>query len=83
MLQILQLPLFIRFLNTKGWIYFPTSVEVKNRKKNKHIDSHEKYVPNKALNHFTQPVTHTYLTVIQTAGIVFHTEKKKIWLLLG
>ena len=52
-------------------------MEVKNRKKNKHIDSHEKYVPNKALNHFTQPVTHTYLTVIQTAGTVYHTENNK------
>lgn len=53
------------------------SVEVRNCKKNKHIDSHEKYEPNKALNHFMQPVTHMYLTVIQIVGIVFHTEKKK------
>lgn len=58
-------------------------MEVKNLKKNKHIDSHEKYVPNKALNHFMQLVTHTHLTVIQIVGIVFHTEKEKIWLFLG
>lgn len=50
-------------------------MEVRNHKKNKHADSHEKYMPNKALNHFVQPVIHTYLTVIQIVGIVFHTEK--------
>lgn len=63
-------------------IYGPTSMEVRNHKKNKHADSHEKYVPNKALNHFMHPVIQTYLTVIQIVGIVFHTEKK-ICLFLG
>lgn len=52
MLYVLRLPLFNWFLDMKDWIYGPTSMEVRNHKKNKHIDSHEKYVPNKALNHF-------------------------------
>lgn len=72
---MLQLPLFIQFLNYKDRIYGFTSMKVRNHNKNKHTDSHEKYVPNKALNHFIQPVVQTYLTVIQIAGIVFHTEK--------
>lgn len=50
-------------------------MKVRNHNKNKHTDSHEKYVPNKALNHFMQPVIQTYLTVIQIAGIVLHREK--------
>lgn len=54
-------------------------MEVRNHKKNKHADSHEKYVPNKALYHFMQPVIQTYLTVIQIIGIVFHREKKCIY----
>lgn len=72
---MVQLPLFIQFLNYKDGIYGLTSMKVRNRNKNKHTDSHEKYVPNKALNHFMQPVIQTYLTVIQIAGIVLHTEK--------
>jgi len=54
-------------------------MEVRNHKKNKHADSREKYVPNKALNHFMQLVIQTYLTVIQIVGIVFHTEKKSVY----
>lgn len=72
---MLQLPLFIQFLNYKDGIYGLTSMKVRNHNKNKHTDSHEKYVPNKALNHFMQPVIQTYLTVIQIAGIVLHREK--------
>lgn len=72
---MLQLPLFIQFLNYKDGIYGLTSMKVRNHNKNKHTDSHEKYVPNKALNHFMQPVIQTYLTVIQVAGIVLHREK--------
>lgn len=72
---MLELPLFIQFLNIKDLISGPTSMEVRNHKKNKHADSHEKYVLNKALNHFMQAVIQTYLTVIQMVGIVFHREK--------
>lgn len=57
-------------------------MEVKNHKKYQQADSHEKYVPNKALNHFMQPVIQAYLTIIQIVGIVFHT-KKIICLFLG
>lgn len=73
---MLQLPLFIQFLSYKDGIYGLTSMKVRNHNKNKHIDSYEKYVPNKALNHFMQPVIQTYLTVIQIARIVLHTGKK-------
>lgn len=76
---MLELPLFIQFLNTEDWIYGLTSVEVRNHKKNEHADAHEKFVPNKALNHFMQLVIQTYLTVIQIVGIVFHTEKKSVY----
>lgn len=65
---------------SEDWIYGLTSVEVRNHKKNEHADSHEKFVPNKALNHFMQLVIQTYLTVIQVVGIVFHTEKKSVYI---